>query len=144
MGSTSEVEGIMQIIGQTGVPVINVANACATGSTAFREAYMSVASGAYDITMAVGSEQMGKMGLLGGAGQAKAERKVYEPAGRFGGVMPLEGILGSGTMPAVFGQAGMEYAYTHDGVGFEQFAKVAEKNHARSRSTRKRFHSTRS
>ena len=35
-------------------------------------------------------------------------------------------------MPAVFGQAGMEYAYEHDGVGFEQFAKVAEKNHAHS------------
>ena len=26
----------------------------------------------------------------------------------------------------------MEYAYQHDGVGFEQFAKVAEKNHAHS------------
>ena len=61
---------IMQIIGQTGVPVINVANACATGSTAFREAYMAVASGAYDMAMAVGSEQMGKMGLLGGGGTA--------------------------------------------------------------------------
>ena len=29
---------ILQQIGQTGIPVINVANACATGSTAFREA----------------------------------------------------------------------------------------------------------
>src|SRR5438093_6617694 len=29
---------IMKEIGATGVPVINVANACATGSTAFREA----------------------------------------------------------------------------------------------------------
>ena len=46
--------------------------------------------------------------------------------------MPVDGWLGSGTMPAVFGQAGMEYAYEHDGVGFEQFAKVAEKNHAHS------------
>jgi acetyl-CoA acetyltransferase len=27
---------IMQIVGQTGVPVVNVSNACATGSTAFR------------------------------------------------------------------------------------------------------------
>jgi acetyl-CoA acetyltransferase len=35
-------------------------------------------------------------------------------------------------MPGVFAQAGMEYAYEHDGVGFEQFAKVAEKNHAHS------------
>ena len=26
----------------------------------------------------------------------------------------------------------MEYAYEHDGVGFEQFAKVAQKNHEHS------------
>ena len=59
---------ILQQIGQTGIPVINVANACATGSTAFREAYMAVASGMYDVAMAVGVEQMGKQGLLGGGG----------------------------------------------------------------------------
>jgi acetyl-CoA acetyltransferase len=35
-------------------------------------------------------------------------------------------------MPGVFAQAGMEYAGRHDGVDFEQFAKVAEKNHAHS------------
>ena len=35
-------------------------------------------------------------------------------------------------MPGVFAQAGMEYAYEHGGVDFEQFAKVAEKNHAHS------------
>ena len=52
---------ILREIGQTGIPVINVANACATGSTAFREAYMSIASGAYDTAIAVGSEQMGKI-----------------------------------------------------------------------------------
>jgi len=123
---------ISKQIGQTGIPIYNVTNACATGATAVRTALMSIKAGESDIGLAVGCEQMGKMGLLGGAGQAKAARKVYEPAGRFGGVMPVEGILGSGTMPAVFGQAGMEYAYTHDGVGFEQFAKVAEKNHAHS------------
>ncbi|MCH7488950.1 MAG: thiolase family protein, partial [Chloroflexi bacterium] len=36
---------ILREIGQTGIPVINVANACATGSTAFREAYMSIGPG---------------------------------------------------------------------------------------------------
>jgi acetyl-CoA acetyltransferase len=35
-------------------------------------------------------------------------------------------------MPAVFGAAGMEYAYENDGVGFEQFARVAQKNHEHS------------
>ena len=29
---------VLQEIGQTGIPVVNVANACATGATAFREA----------------------------------------------------------------------------------------------------------
>lgn len=109
---------ILKQIGQTGIPVINVANACATGSTAFREAYMAVASGAYDIAMAVGSEQMGKMGLLGTGG------------GRGQGISP-EGILGSGLMPAVFGQAGVEHMRKY-GTTFEQFAKVAVKNHKHS------------
>src|SRR3972149_11418108 len=40
---------ILQQIGQTGIPVINVANACATGSTAFREAYFAVGSGEYEV-----------------------------------------------------------------------------------------------
>src|SRR5882724_11834977 len=103
---------IMQIIGQTGVPVINVANACATGSTAFREAYFAVASGAYDMTLAVGSEQMGKMGLLGGGG-AGGDR-AYS----------TEGVLGSGLMPAVFGMAGVEHMRKY-GTTQEQFAKVS-------------------
>ena len=108
---------ILKEIGQTGIPVINVANACATGSTAFREAYMSVASGAYDVALAVGSEQMGKMGLLG--------------AGQGGGGVSPEGIVGSGLMPAVFGQAGVEHMRKY-GTTFEQFAKIAVKNHKHS------------
>ena len=109
---------ILKEIGQTGIPVINVANACATGSTAFREAYTAVASGAYDVAMCVGSEQMGKMGLLGGGG------------GGGGGISP-EGIVGSGLMPAVFGQAGVEHMRNH-GTTAEQFAKIAVKNHKHS------------
>jgi acetyl-CoA acetyltransferase len=123
---------IAKQVGQTGIPIYNVSNACATGATAVRTAYMSIKAGESDIGLAIGCEQMGKMGLLGPAAHARPERKVYEPSGRYGGVMPIEGVLGSGLMPAVFGQAGMEYAYEHDGVGFEQFAKVAEKNHAHS------------
>jgi len=109
---------ILKEIGQTGIPVVNVANACATGSTAFREAYLAVASGAYDVALAVGSEQMGKMGLLGLGG------------GGSGRISP-EGIIGSGLMPAVFGQAGVEHMRKY-GTTFEQFAKVAVKNHKHS------------
>jgi acetyl-CoA acyltransferase len=123
---------IQQQIGQTGIPVYNVVNACATGATAVRTVYLSIAAGESDMGIAIGSEQMGKMGLLGSGGRTKAERHVFEPSGRYGSVMGVDGILGSNTMPAVFAQAGQEYAYEHDGVGFEQFAKVAEKNHAHS------------
>ncbi|HEY7106291.1 MAG TPA: thiolase family protein [Acidimicrobiia bacterium] len=121
-------------IGQTGIPVYNVTNACATGATAVRTVYMSIAAGESDMGIAIGAEQMGKAGLLAGGGGrgGGGGAHVYEPKGRFGSVMDVDGWLGSVTMPAVFGQAGMEYAYEHDGVGFEQFAKVAVKNHKHS------------
>ncbi|MCH8200848.1 MAG: thiolase family protein [Chloroflexi bacterium] len=106
---------VMKEIGATGIPVINVANACATGSTAFREAYYSVASGAYDTAMAVGSEQMGKMGLLGAGGGGD---RAYS----------TEGIMGTGLMPGVFGQAGVEHMRKY-GTTQEQIAKIAVKNH---------------
>ena len=107
---------ILQEIGQTGMPVVNTANACATGATAFREAWMAVKAGAYDLVLAVGVEQMGK-GLLGGGGG--------------GSGIPKEGLLGSGTMPAVFAEAGMEHSRKY-GTTFEQFAKVSVKNHHHS------------
>ncbi len=107
---------VLQEIGQTGIPVVNVANACATGSTAFRTAVQSVASGESDVALAVGVEQMGKMGLLGGGS---------------GSGVRTEGVIGSGLMPAVFGQAGMEHMRKY-GTTQAQFAKVAVKNHKHS------------
>ncbi len=121
---------VQKQIGQTGIPVYNVANACATGATALRTVIMAIRAGEADMGMAIGVEQMGKMGLL--AGGSRKDKKVYEPSGRYGAVMPIDGILGTDTMPGVFAQAGMEYANDNDGVGFEQFAKVAQKNHAHS------------
>ncbi|HJM31544.1 MAG: thiolase family protein [Acidimicrobiales bacterium] len=117
-------------IGQTGIPVFNVTNACATGATAIRVAYMAIKAGEAEMGLAVGVEQMGKMGLLAGAN--RLERKVYEPSGRHGSVTSVDGILGTETMPGVFAQAGTGYAYENEGVGFEQFAKVAYKNHLHS------------
>jgi acetyl-CoA acetyltransferase len=137
VGNLAEASGmvgqrIQKQIGQTGIPVFNVANACATGATAVRSVYLSIKAGEADMGLAIGVEKMGKMGLLGSAGKARSDRKVFEPSGRYGSVMGVEGVLGTGLMPGVFAQAGMEYANANDGVGFEQFAKVAEKNHAHS------------
>ena len=59
LGQASGMVGqrLLQEIGQTGIPVVNVANACATGATAFREAWASVKAGLYDVVLAVGVEQ---------------------------------------------------------------------------------------
>ena len=118
LGQSSGMVGqrILQEIGQTGIPVVNCANACATGATAFREAWTSIKADLYDVVLAVGVEQMGK-GLLGGTGAGKG--------------IPKEGLLGSGTMPAVFAEAGMEHSRNH-GTTFEQFAKISVKNHHHS------------
>jgi acetyl-CoA acyltransferase len=118
LGQASGMVGqrILQEIGQTGIPVVNVANACATGATAFRDAWLSVKAGVYDLVMAVGSEQMGR-GLLGGTGAGKG--------------IPKEGLLGSGLMPAVFAEAGQEHTRQY-GTTFKQFAEVSVKNHHHS------------
>ena len=123
---------IQKQIGQTGIPVYNVANACATGATAIRTVYLTIMSGEADTGLAIGVEKMGKAGLLGAPGKARGAKHTFQRSGRYGAVLGTEGILGTGLMPGVFAQAGMEYAYEHDGVSFEQFAKVAEKNHAHS------------
>ena len=119
-------------LGQTGIPVYNVANACATGATAVRTVMMAIKAGEAHMGLAVGVEQMGKMGMLGADRAARSDKQVFERKGRFGSVVGVEGRLGTNMMPGVFAQAGMEYAYENDGVGFEQFAKVAQKNHEHS------------
>jgi acetyl-CoA acetyltransferase len=45
-------------MGIEGIPIANVENACAGGSTAFHHAWYGVAGGLYDITMAVGAEKL--------------------------------------------------------------------------------------
>lgn len=117
LGQSNSMVGqrLLKEIGQTGIPVVNIANACAAGATAFREAWISIKAGLYDVVLAVGVEQMGR-GLLGGSSAQG---------------ISTEGLLGSVTMPAVFAEAGMEHSHKY-GTTFEQFAKVSVKNHKHS------------
>jgi acetyl-CoA acyltransferase len=118
-------------IGQTGIPVYNVSNACATGATALRVAIMSVKSGECDFGLAVGVEKLAGAGLLAG-GTRGPESDTYTPRGRYGAVAPVDGRIGTETMPGVFAQIGMEYGHKYGGVSFELFARISEKNHAHS------------
>jgi acetyl-CoA acetyltransferase len=118
-------------IGQTGIPVYNVANACATGATALRVACMAVKSGEADMGLAFGVEKLSGAGLLSGSSRAK-DGGTYTPSGRYGAVAPVDGRIGTEIMPGVFAQIGMEYGHRYGGTSFELFAKISEKNHSHS------------
>ena len=95
-------EAALREIGLTGVPIVNVENACSSGSTAFWQAYWGIASGLYDLAMAFGAEKVPRgpvtvtaedspERLLGGdhmmAGYALRTRRYMEEYGA-----PIEAI----------------------------------------------------
>jgi acetyl-CoA acetyltransferase len=45
-------------VGLTGIPIVNVENACSSGGSAFRLAYQMVGTGIYDVVLALGMEMM--------------------------------------------------------------------------------------
>jgi acetyl-CoA acetyltransferase len=124
-------QALQKQVGQTGIPVYNVANACATGATALRTAIMAVKAGETDMGLAVGVEKLAGAGLLAGGSRAK-DSDTWSPKGRYGAVAPIDGRVGTETMPGVFAQVGMEYGHRYGGTSFELFARISEKNHAHS------------
>ena len=132
MGAGAPIGQMLQKqIGQTGIPVYNVSNACATGATALRTAIMAIKAGETDYGLAVGVEKLAGAGLLAG-GSAKADSNTWSPKGRYGAVAGVDGRIGTQTMPGVFAQIGQEYGHKYGGTSFELFAKISEKNHAHS------------
>jgi acetyl-CoA acyltransferase len=122
---------VQKQIGQTGIPVYNVANACATGATALRTVIMAIKAGEADFGLAVGAEKLYGAGLLGGAPGTESNN-VFEPQGRQGAIMSLDGLVNTDNMPGVFAQIGMEYGHRYGGVSFDLFARISEKNHGHS------------
>src|SRR3984893_12181931 len=92
-------------IGQTGIPVYNVAGPAGRGGTALRTAVMAVRAGEVDYGLAVGVEKLAGAGLLAG-GAKKKDADTWTPAGRYGAVAPIDGRIGTETMPGVFAQIG--------------------------------------
>ena len=86
MGAAAGIgQQLQKQIGQTGIPVYNVANACATGATALRTAIMAVKAGECDMGLAVGVEKLSGAGLLSG-GSRKEDADTWTPKGRYGAV----------------------------------------------------------
>jgi acetyl-CoA acetyltransferase len=102
---------IMREVGVTGIPILNVENICSSGSSAVWCAYHLIASGQFDVAMALGVEKLSVLGK---------------------GVIPprqedLEGLQGA-TLPSYFAMVARRHMYEH-GTTIEQLAKVSIKNH---------------
>src|SRR3954452_745392 len=100
-----------------GKPVTRVENFCATGSEALRQAAYAVASGAYDVAMAVGVEKVKDSG--------------YQGLNAF--PIPNDGTQRSLTAAAMFSMVAPAYAKRY-GVADDEMrtvlARIASKNHA--------------
>ena len=51
LGGMMAGQRILKTLGITGLPIINIENACSSSSTAFREAWIAVAAGVYDVVV---------------------------------------------------------------------------------------------
>jgi sterol carrier protein 2 len=113
-------------LGLTGIPVYNVNNACATGSTALFMAKQFIEGGIVDCALALGFEKMEK----GSLGIKYTDRTV--PLDKHLKVMvDLRGFSPAPGAPQMFGNAGREHMEKY-GTTKEQFAKIAHKNHKHS------------
>jgi acetyl-CoA C-acetyltransferase len=93
-----------------GRPITRVENYCATGTDAFRNGCLAIASGVYDVVLVLGAE---KLKDRGGRGLPRLGH-------------PL--LARGNTAPGLFALAANRYMHTF-GLGRETLAKVAVKNH---------------
>jgi benzoylsuccinyl-CoA thiolase BbsB subunit len=97
-------------LGMTGIPIINVENACSSGSSALSLGCMAIASGQHDVVMVMGIEKLTKFN---------------------GGTIPLEKedweVSNGLVMPALYAMRARRYM--HDfGLTNEQLASVVVKS----------------
>jgi len=119
-GSTAG-QKVVGAVGQTGIPVMNVENACASGTSAFRGAYLQVASGIADVALAVGFERMGRGALP--MPKTPGEKSEAPPKQE-----PKPGKKPAPPFPSLFAQLFREHSRRF-GTTVEQMAKVGVKNH---------------
>ncbi len=113
-------------LGLTGIPVYNVNNNCATGSTALFMGKQLIEGGIADCVLALGFEKMEK-GSLG----VKYTDRVNPMDRHVNTMINLRGFERSPVAPQIFGNAGREHMERY-GTKPEQFAKIGLKNHRHS------------
>jgi acetyl-CoA acetyltransferase len=120
-GDSTSGQRVLYQAGLTGIPIINVNNNCATGSTALYLARQAVQSGAVDCALALGFEQMSR----GALGEMFDDRpSPIEPFMEV--VNRVQGPSEAPLAPTLFGGAGREYMERH-GIAAETFGRIAVK-----------------
>lgn len=99
----------LEKIGLTGIPIVNIENACSSGSSALRLAYQSVGAELYDVAMAIGFETMPK-GFIKSTAWPEWQRK-----------------MGFNVQPANYALEAIRYMEEY-GATEEDFARVTVKN----------------
>ena len=106
----------LEQMGITGIPITNVSNACGSGSSAVREAWLALQSGLYDVALAIGVEKL-----------TTPSPEQFHILSRLGGAdLMLEGSMGF-FPPGVFSMAAIKHMEKY-GTTREQIAQVAVKN----------------
>jgi sterol carrier protein 2 len=124
-GDTTSGQQALYQLGQTGIPIINVNNACASGSMALYLARQAIASGASEVALALGFEQMGRGAL------ASALNDRTPVNGMINALMErTQGWDANAPQAAqYFGGAGREYQKKY-GAKDETFARISVKARA--------------
>ena len=132
MGRGGIGQQIQKQVGQTGIPVYNVSNACATGATALRTAIMAVKAGECDMGLAVGVEKLAGVGLLGGGSQRRRRRRV--DAARVASARSPRSTAASAPRPcrACSPRSAWSTATSTAASTSTSFAQISEKNHGHS------------
>ena len=110
-GETGVGQNVFWEVGIGGIPIVNVENACASGSTALREGWMAVAGGFYDVVMVAGVEKaVMPKGTMLNVGAGELETKLGE------------------VFPGYFATIAQKHMERY-GTTREQMAQVSVKNH---------------
>jgi acetyl-CoA acyltransferase len=123
--STAGQRSVYQL-GLTGVPIYNVNNNCATGSTALFMAKQFVQGGLADCVLALGFEEMRKGSLT----SAFTDR-INPMDQHYGHMFMLKSDGMAPPAPLMFGNAGWEHMQRY-GTTPEMFARIGHKNHKHS------------
>jgi acetyl-CoA acetyltransferase len=129
---------ILRSLGVGRIPVVNVENACASGSTAFHQAAAMITAGAYDIVLALGVEKLysedrkKSFSAFSGAVDVEIMQAIMESLQKgaaAGGA--AQGASGAGEKRSMFMDIYAAVARAHMqryGTTAEQFAMVSAKN----------------